>query len=470
MKANQKNIFLVLIIIIFISGGYMILQRNHEQTAVHADIYYCPMHPNYTSPKPGVCPICQMKLVKKELKGQEAKKEDADKICLLHNCPKVHDGQPCPMTVVGKKGEALDCPFCKKHLVESSQKKAEKEILYWTDPMIPGFKADGPGKSPMGMDLVPVYKHAQGSSQMSQKESISGYSVVSLNAEKRQLIGIKTVSVIKKPLVKTIHAYGYVAHDLELYEAQLEYIYAWHDYYPYLSRRPVRGEYQLDWRDYYKGAASEGRFRSDEKTKAQQRLIKAEYELVHLGLTEAQLQQLREVKYGQPWIQPELVFMDEGQPKWVYAQIFESDLGFVDVGQKVKITIPAYNETTQGIVRSVAPIIDSSTRTMRVRIQLPDYKGELSVNMFVNVDMPVELDSSLMIPREAVMDTGMRKVVFVEREKGVFEPRNVQTGFEGDGMVAVTSGLKEGETVVASGNFLLDSESRLQSSIDGGDL
>ena len=88
--------------------------------------------------------------------------------------------------------------------------------------------------------------------------------------------------------------------------------------------------------------------------------------------------------------------------------------------------------------------------------------------MYVNVDMPVELDESLVVPREAIMDTGLNKIVFVQTQEGVFEPRKITTGFEGDGMAAVKSGLKEGETIVSSGNFLLDSESRLQGSLMGG--
>ncbi len=374
---KTKRIILFIFLILLATGvGNFVFQRNQRMPVVQAqkDIYYCPMHPHYTSDHPGNCPICGMKLVKKE--------------------------------------------------------KAVEET--------------------------------------SIKESVPGYSTVSLDTHKQQLIGIKTTTVIKKDLVKTIHAYGYVAHDLELYNAQLEYIDAWHVYYAFNARRPVKGEYQADWKEYYKKDAPQGRWRSDEKLKAQQRFIKAEYELKHMGINDTQLAQLREIKYGQPWIQPDLLFFHEGHPVWVYAQIPESDLGFVDVGQKAIIIIPTYGETTEGIVRNVALMVDPNTRTTQVRIELPSYKGELKVNMYVNVDMPVELNTSLVIPREAIMDTGLNKIVFVQTQEGIFEPRHIQTGFEGDGMVAVKSGLKEGETIVAAGNFLLDSESRLQGSLASG--
>lgn len=379
MKA--KNIILFIFLILFTTGvGSIIFQKNNSPAIVQKqkDIYYCPMHPHYTSDHPGNCPICGMKLVKKE---------------------------------------------------------------------------SAPGES---------------SSASLMQESIPGYSAVSMSAQKQQLIGIKTIPVVRKTFTKTIRTYGYVAHDLELYDAQLEYIDAWRVYYAFNARRPVKGEFRVDWKDYYKKDAAQGRWRSDEKVKAQQRLVKAEYELRHMGINDDQLAQLREIKYGQPWVQPELLFFNEGHPIWVYAEVFESDLGFIAISQKAVVTIPAYGETVEGEIRNIEQMIDPDTRTARVRVELPSYHGGLNVNMFVNVDIAVELNPSLVVPRDAVMDTGLNKIVFVQVQEGSFEPRVIQTGFEADGMLEVKSGLKENEMIVASGNFLLDSESRLQSSMGGG--
>lgn len=378
---KTKNIILIIILVLIAGSGGWLFSKKHQTGpsthSSHKDIYYCPMHPQYTSDRPGNCPICGMKLVKKETGTSQS---------------------------------------IAKPSTESSQE----------------------------------------------------YATVSMNTQQQQLIGIKTAPVEKKMLTKTIRAYGYVAHDLELYEAQLEYIEAWQVYYSFVVRRPVKDEFRQDWWQYYAKEPSQSRWRSSEKRKAQERLVKAEYELRHMGFTDTQFEQLRKIKYGQPWVDPDLLFFHEGHPVWIYAQILENDLGFIDVGQKAIITIPAYQETTEGIVRNVDLMVNPDTRTTRVRIELPKYRGELKVNMYTDVEFPVEFDTLLVVPRQAVMDTGLSKIVFVQTSAGIFEPRPIQTGREGDAVVAVKSGLKEGEIIVVSGNFLLDSESRLQASLTGG--
>ena len=186
-----------------------------------------------------------------------------------------------------------------------------------------------------------------------------------------------------------------------------------------------------------------------------------------MGFRDARLEQLRLIKYELADIQPETLFGQKWHPLLIHARIFEEDLGYVDVGQKAIVDIPAYRESFEGIVRSVGDEVDPQTRTVIVRIELLNVKADLKINMYANVLMPVELNDVLMIPRDALMDTGTRKVVFVQRGEGRFEPREVKAGMESDGMVEVKEGLAEGDLIVTGGNFLVDSESRLQAALDG---
>jgi multidrug efflux pump subunit AcrA (membrane-fusion protein) len=157
----------------------------------------------------------------------------------------------------------------------------------------------------------------------------------------------------------------------------------------------------------------------------------------------------------------------EGQ---VYAQVFEDDLVFIKVGQKAIVEVPAYHQKYEGEVISIDSTVDETSRTIRVRIWFKQAnQRRFKTNMFVNVEFPVKLKGALIVPRDAVMDTGTRKIVFVCKAGNSFEPREIQTGMETDDGFEVKSGLKEGERIVVSGNFLLDSESRVQASQGQGD-
>jgi multidrug efflux pump subunit AcrA (membrane-fusion protein) len=153
----------------------------------------------------------------------------------------------------------------------------------------------------------------------------------------------------------------------------------------------------------------------------------------------------------------------------VIAQVFEVDLEFIKVGQKAIVEIPAYHQKYEGAVLSIDSSVDEVSRTIPVRIWLkhPNLK-KLKSHMFVNVNLPVALEEGIIIPRESVMDTGMRKIIFVQRDEGTFEPREIQTGMQTDDGFEIKSGLKEGDRIVVSGNFLLDSESRVQAGLEQG--
>jgi len=398
-----------------------------------------------------------MKFVKKTTKT-------AKDICYLHNCPRVHDGKPCPMLVVAKEGESVTCPICGTHVIESPKErltkspaekssakkekagKKEKKILYWTDPMIPGYKSDKPGKSPMGMDMVPVYEEdapSQTAPMEGQAEAPvpEGYSPVLLTPQKQQLIGIKTSLVEKRQLTKTIRAVGTIAHDPELYQAQAEYIQA-------------VAAYQRSQKSSIVEVVDQSR-----------RLVEsARIRLKHLGLSDELIEEIGQ----RPEPEHGLLYANPGQLVWMYAQVYEYELPLIQVEQNLIVEVPALSgQTFPGKIRSIDPLVDPTTRTTRIRAQLENPQGQLKPGMYVNATIRVNLGEALTVPQEAVFNTGTKQIVFVDKGQGLFEPRDVVLGSSAEEFDQVKEGLQDGERVVTSGNFLIDSESRLKAALEG---
>ncbi len=356
-------------------------------------IYYCPMHPTMTSDRLADCPICSMKMVKRDTRVA---------------------GPP-------------------------SQKKGKK-ILYWTDPMIPGYRSDKPGKSPMGMDLIPVYEEA---GPMAGGESMApeGYAPVEITPQKQQLIGVKTAPAQKRRVHKTIRTVGQIAYDPELYQVQQEYLKA------------------LGASEDAKGTNIPG------IAERSQELVEAtRVRLRLLGLSESLIEEVA------AWKGPDkrLLLSDEKGRVWLYAPIYEFELPFVKVGQTIRVdsqSIPG--KTLEGTIRSIDSVLDPMNRTARVRALLTDSEKILRPQMFVHASIEVDLGEVVAVPQEAIFDTGTRRILFVSRDEGTFEPREVVVGTKADGFTEVKQGVSEGERVVVSGNFLIDSESRLKSALQG---
>jgi Cu(I)/Ag(I) efflux system membrane fusion protein len=153
---------------------------------------------------------------------------------------------------------------------------------------------------------------------------------------------------------------------------------------------------------------------------------------------------------------------------WLDAQIYESQLPFIKQGQKATATVASMpGKKFAGEVVFVHPHVDPTTRTVMVRLVVPNESLVLKPGMYASVLVTAELaDQTVLVPREAVIDTGTRQIVFLTREQGQFEPRNVRMGVSGqDGLVQVLEGLSPGETVVVSGQFLIDAESRMKEAI-----
>jgi Cu(I)/Ag(I) efflux system membrane fusion protein len=149
---------------------------------------------------------------------------------------------------------------------------------------------------------------------------------------------------------------------------------------------------------------------------------------------------------------------------WLYADIYEHEVSLVRVGQTVATSLASYpGETFHGKIIYIYPYLDTQTRTNRIRLEFANLEGTLKPGMYANSEIEIDLGTPLTVPDSAVLQSGLRQLVFVDQGQGVFTPREIKVGVKADSHFVVLDGLAAGERVVTSGNFLLDSESKLQS-------
>lgn len=359
------------------------------------------------------------------LKGaSSAKSESAEK--QMYHCP-MH-----PTYISDKPG---DCPICGMKLVKmekspTGQKpagaKKERKVLYYRNPMDPTITSPVPMKDSMGMDYVPVYE-----------EEDAGETGVYISPEKQQLIGVKTGAIRKMALMKIVRASGRIAYDPDLYVAQEEYLQA------LKTAGATKNSVLVSIAE-----------QSDSLLKA------AEKKLLLLGMNKAEIEELS--KKGAP--QENLYLPIAEDTVWIYIAIYEYEVGLVKIGTLVEVESVAYpGEVFKGKIISINPVLDPMTRTNQVRVEVENPEGKLKPEMFVNAKIKVDLGEKLAVPDTAVLDTGTRKIVYLLSEGNVVQSRDITVGQKAAGYYEVLGGLKEGDVVVTSGNFLVDSESKLKS-------
>ncbi len=416
IKMNRFFSVGILLIVVIVVGAMAFRSLGHlsVHSAKHAAkaVYYCPMHPNYTSDRPGTCPICNMSLVKRETSKPEAASSMPGMAMPDQAAPKVFT---VAQLVAMKPGE-----ICLLHKCKMGQ------CLVAMTPELARL-----GKCPhCGEDLGVIIKEA----------FPEGYTQVQLGAEKQPVIGVKTAPVQKLALTKTIRASGRIAYDPELYQAEEEYLQA------------AQALKKVETAD------------PEIREQAAKLVDSAKIKLRLLGLSNAIVQEIE--KAGKP--DRSLLYSDAGGKVWLYASIYEYEMPFVREGDSVEVDVPAISDKKfQGIVRSLDSVVDPVTRSIRVRAQLENPDGVLKPEMYVNATLRTSLGEQVAVPEEAVFATGEKNIVFVVKENNVFEPREVALGAKADHFYQIKSGLQEGEQVVTSGNFLIDSESRLKAALQG---
>lgn len=426
--------------------------------------YYCPMHPTYVANRPGDCPICNMRLVKREPAKAKAAAGGASP----------HSAAPPAAANAGRK------------------------LLYYRNPMDPKVTSPVPAKDAMGMDYVPVYadEHAAAS-------GVEGYATVQLDDEGRRLAGVQTTAAVRERLSRLVRTVGIVTPD----ETRLHHLhvkvagFVEKLYINATGQRVTAGDPAFEFyspeilsseqefllarraaADLGSGGSAEARRAADDLLAAARRRL--ELFDVPSGFI-AKLEQtgvasrtvtilapasgyvtLKNVVEGQQ-VEPgvELVTITDLSRIWIEADFYENEARLVRIGQTAALTLP-YDPGTrlEGTVRYVYPYFDAQTRTLKVRFEFANRETLLKPSMYVDVTLEVEAQEGVVIPESAVLDSGVRQVVFVDLGDGRFEPRAVEAGLRSDGKVQVT-GVEAGEKVVTRANFLLDSESRLRGAV-----
>jgi Cu(I)/Ag(I) efflux system membrane fusion protein len=415
MKRNNKIVILTAItFFLFSSAAFLISgcsQRNNAAPGLEKITYHCPMHPTYLSDKPGDCPICGMKLVKIERSQQApaqavtpAQEKTLEEVCIEHKCTMKN----CMMDVKTniKPGERIMCPICGEVISTASGKVVE---IIKQPPATAVASAAGP--------------------------------TVMISPEKQQLIGVKTEPVKKVKLEKVIRASGKIAYDPQLMVTQEEFIQALN------NEDNVKDSPLKDVID-----------RAKDLTEAARRKLKL------MGMSDEQIEDLKKKRRADT----SLYLPAKGESVWAYVSIYEYEMGLVKAGEPVDIEAVAYpGEVFRGEVVSINPVLDAVTRTNQVRIRVPNPGDKLKPEMFVNAKIKADLGEKLAIDENAVLDTGLRKIVYLSKEGGLLESREVKLGSKAEGYYEVLDGLEEGDIVVTSGNFLIDSETRLKSAVSG---
>jgi Cu(I)/Ag(I) efflux system membrane fusion protein/cobalt-zinc-cadmium efflux system membrane fusion protein len=430
----------------------MLKSWGEEITEDEDQLYSCGMHPEVISDKPGNCPICGMKLTPIKSTAQDT----------------------------GQSGEL----------------GKERKILYWRAPMDPTEIYEKPGKSKMGMDLVPVYEG----------DEAGGAGSITIDGSLQQNMNLRVAKVERRDISTVIRAYGKVTYAedkefsvntkisgwieklyvnttgqkvqigqplLEIYSPELvstqeEYLLALKNHEklsssPYESVRNSAAKMLTLARDRLEyWDISKDEIDKIENTGQSQRTVLLKSQITGV-VTHKAVVEGDKVGPGM-----DLFHIADLSKIWVEASVYESELPLIKVGQKAELELDhVMGQKLEGKVDFIYPYLDQKSKANNVRLVFDNKNFLLKPDMFATVRIASHAASdSLAIPTEAVIHSGKRKIVFVTMGDGKFEPREIRIGVESDdGYIEIVSGLFDGEQVVVSGQFLLDSESQTREAI-----
>ncbi|HEY5481931.1 MAG TPA: efflux RND transporter periplasmic adaptor subunit [Verrucomicrobiae bacterium] len=448
---SAKSTVLFMLAFLIAAGAGLLLSGcgRAQAPAANADaaktLYTCGMHPQVVQPTPGNCPICGMKL-----------------------------------TPIRKQMEAAKG--------SSATPSGERKIKYYKSTMTPGEVRPTPGKDTMGMEMVPVYED---------EATAAASQTIAIDPVTTQNMGIRTAVVTRGPLRRTIRTVGAIDYNETALEDVTTKFKGWIEklYVDATGQQVHRGDplFEIYSPELYSAqreyllAIEDGTNAADGASLKTSALTKLRF----LDISAGQIAEME--RTGQPTktlrilapmdgvvvekmvVQGQMV--DPGMKLyrladlglvWVQAQIYEQDLAYLKLGQEATVTLSYLPDREfRGRVTYIYPNVDEKTRTARVRMEFHNPGYFLKPGMFATVQVSSELEASVLLaPDMAILRSGEKNTVFVALEEGKFEPRTIVLGPQADNdMYQIISGLKEGERIVTSGQFMLDSESQLREAI-----
>jgi RND family efflux transporter MFP subunit len=386
------------------------------------------------------------------------------------------------------------------HGTTPSAPQGERKVLYYYDAMNPTFRSPKPGNATDGMPLVARYADEE------QATANMPAGTVKIAEGKQQLIGVQTATVQHERLFRTIRAVGQLTAD----ETRLAHVHlkvsGWIDkvYVDYIGQLVKKGQplftlYSPDLvsteQEYLIARRGKQYFSNSsfpEAAQGSESLLQSARERLRLwDISDDQIKKLDETgeitrtltfyspidgfvldrkAFPQTNVTPdmELYTVADLSTIWATAQIYEYEIPYVHVGQHAQMEMSyVTGRTYSGRLTYISPTLDPQTRTVQVRLEFANPKFELKPGMFSDVLLKIDYGSQIVVPPDAILDSGEKQTIFVALPNGYFEPREVKLGAKLEDKVIVLSGLKAGESIVTSGNFLIDSESRLKSAMGG---
>ncbi|MEO5362376.1 MAG: efflux RND transporter periplasmic adaptor subunit [Magnetococcus sp. DMHC-8] len=371
-----------------------------------------------------------------------------------------------------------------------------RKILYYRNPMGLADTSPVPKKDSMGMDYIPVY---------ADEAAPPDSGAVRIDLDKVQKLGVKTEAVQRRSMTRSIRAVGTVQVDerklhivSRKYEGWIETLHANATGQTVRRGEPLMDVYApalvLAQQEYLAAARAEETLKEADPESRRTAGDLAEGALTRLrnwDVAEGQIQILRArgvARKSLPVLSPvsgvilekaaiqgmrfmpgEVLYrIADLSTVWVLAEVFEQDVGMVQEGQAAEVTLNAMpGKVFTGKVSFIHPTLAAETRTVKVRIEMDNPTGALRPALYATVQLaaPTASGMVLAVPESAVLDSGSRQVVLVERGEGLYEPRPVRTGGRGGGFVEVPEGLKEGDRVVVRANFLIDAEANLKAAL-----